>query len=200
MKKNLLVTAALSIVCLSVHAQPEKGNTFIGIGITAERTHHNMNSSFLVPKMGYFVNKHVAIGSSLFISAKIQPELFIYEVGLQPFARYYFFGNKRKENKRTFWFVEASTGFNRFSSKSLSPQSEHSYNYINYGIAGGFTYYLTPDVSIEGLLRFDGNKPMNGVRYVESRTFDFPNANFLKIAAEIGINFTLKGRKKSIQK
>lgn len=195
MKKNLLVTAVLSIICLSAKAQPEKGDTFIGFGVTTERSFIAMPSTFIVPKVGYFVNKHFAVGSSLFLSGKARTDFLTYNVGIRPFARYYFSGSKKKDNKKAFWFIEANAGINRFASIGLKKTYQYSYHYVNYGLAGGVNYYITPDISVEALLRLDVNSNVSGRSNVEDYSYRVPQSYAIKPVAEFGVNFNLKGKK-----
>lgn len=199
MKKNLLVTAVLSIVSLSAIAQPEKGNTFIGLGITNMSPAPQglgdvtLNRKFIVPKVGYYLNKHVAIGTSLFFTGSILPDKSLsYNVGIRPFVRYYFLGNRQKENKKAFWFLEANAGMNRSAYKNFSYNYASHDNYLNYGLAAGVSYFVTPDISIEALLRVDAYQGTH------NENNDNLRSSFsIQPMGEIGVNFNLRGRKKS---
>ncbi|MCB9046020.1 MAG: hypothetical protein H6550_07760 [Chitinophagales bacterium] len=197
MRKNQLFTALLSLICLSAKAQPEKGTTFIGLGVTTEKAYSAINSSFMVPKVGYFINKHWVVGTSLFVGGRVQADAFAYNVGIRPFARYYFAGKNAPADKKLFWFIEANTGVNRLASKEFGGIYEYSYNYINCGLGGGVNYYVTPDVSIEALIRLDANNNVNGQGRFENNFYNVPNSYSIKPVAEIGVNFNIRGRKKS---
>ncbi len=203
MKKNLLFTAALSIASLSAFAQPEKGNTFIGLGITnfapqpIRLNDFTLNRKFFVPKAGHFITDNIAVGASLFASGSILDDYsYSYNVGLRPFVRYYFTGNKQKEHKRAFWFIEANAGVNRNEYRSDNYNNRYLAfdNYINYGLAVGVNYFITPNISIEALLRVDA--------YQSTRVGpNYSHSNFsIEPMGEIGVNFNLSGRKKARNK
>lgn len=165
MKRIRLLTLALSAVLFgaAANAQIQKGNIMVGADLT------NMNVVFqkestafsfnLSPKVGWFIKDGLAIGGYVNFGANttknkttdIRSSNTNYGVGA--FARYFVEDKnvrKLEFSKRTRFFVEANAGF-----AGQNPASGASTNGFNVGIGPGISYFITPNIGLEGLFKYD---------------------------------------------
>ncbi|SJZ44851.1 Outer membrane protein beta-barrel domain-containing protein [Chitinophaga eiseniae] len=165
MKKiRLLTLVAVSVLMGStVKAQIQKGNIMVGASLT------NLNVTFqkestafganITPKIGWFIKDGLAIGGYVNFGANttknkttdIRASNTNYGVGA--FARYFVEDKnvrKLEFSKRVRFFAEANAGF-----AGQNPASGASTNGFNVGIGPGISYFITPNVGLEGLLKYD---------------------------------------------
>ena len=195
MKKLLLLTSVIPFLSTSVaFAQPEKGSILLGAGIgMGVSPDVGLPRNQIIPKAAYFFTDNFAVGGLLKLSGYYFPDNNLsYIAGVSSFARYYFTGNKAKDKKRMYWFIEVNAGINKYNYENLYLNNSYSNKYLNYGIGGGFNYYITPELSIETMLRIDRNNYLN-------RTDGIGRRYSLQPAMEIGINYLLKSKKRNAQ-
>lgn len=108
----------------------------------------------LTPKLGYFIQDRWALGAEVGLGLA-SPEgtsdtQTTWSIG--PFTRYYFSSNEVDNllNNGAF-FGEGSIGFGGDNSSA-----GNSTNGMTYGIGAGYAYFLTPNVGLEGLLKYQG--------------------------------------------
>lgn len=76
---------------------------------------------------------------------------FLYGIGA--FGRYYVADKKVEIDKKARWFFEASAGFNGVNKKAGDVSTNT--NGLGLGIGPGLAYFITPNIGLEGLLKYD---------------------------------------------
>lgn len=160
MKKLMLAGALALFGATTMNAQTEKGNWLVGSDVMGMRFTNGLNVQ-LSPKGAYFIQDKWAVGANV--------SLGIYKAngssttqtnwGITPFTRYYF--NDAEVKGGTF-FGEGSLGFGGVNSGSGSTT-----NGVTLGVGAGYAYFITKNISLEGLLKFStitggGNTTGNG--------------------------------------
>lgn len=153
----MLVTAVLGTA--SVKAQTQKGNLMWGadlLNITG--TFQNGNNQFnmgLSPKLGYFIQDNFVLGAEIDLSIATSKTFNTYNYGISPFARYYFDDKRLEFSQRARFFLEANVGFAGTNLKDKTTDASTSTNGLNIGFGPGLAYFITPNVALETLLKYD---------------------------------------------
>lgn len=159
MKKiRLLTLVALGVLLGStVKAQIQKGNIMVGGSLTSLGLDFQKEStqfSFdLTPKVGWFIKDGLAIGGYVDFGLRTLDPGTNVNYGVGAFGRYFIEDKnvrKLEFSKRTRFFVEANVGF-----AGYNPANGASTNGLNIGAGPGIAYFITPNVSLEGLLKYD---------------------------------------------
>ncbi|NSL90239.1 outer membrane beta-barrel protein [Chitinophaga solisilvae] len=157
---RLLTLVALGLMLGStVNAQIQKGNIMIGADLSNFNVDFQKNntkfSMGITPKVGWFIKDGLAVGGYVnFIlnTAKGAGTQTTYGVGA--FGRYFVEDKnvrKLEFSKRTRFFLEANAGFGG-SSNSVGSTSTTG---LDLGVGPGIAYFITPNVSLEGLLKYN---------------------------------------------
>jgi len=159
MKKSLFMLAlAMTVGALGVEAQIQRGNVLVGADIANFDIGLNTGSIFHVridPKAAWFVRDNTALGAYVSLdyqTAKGQGSNFIYGVGA--LARQYAGSNAVPAVRHTRFFVEANVGIEgeNYSASSINTTT----NGLGLGIGPGVAYFITPNIGLEGLLKYNG--------------------------------------------
>jgi len=164
--KNLLLTLALSLGCLSygsaqVNTVPQhsadvgiapiqQGNWMVGgsigsLGYSFEAESFNIQVS---PRAGYFVSDGVAIGAQAnlgFTSVKGADNEWGY--GIAPFVRYYFPGGASATGR---FFGQGDVG--------IAGSSAGDDVSLNVGLNAGYSHFITQTVALEAMLGYNYSK------------------------------------------
>ena len=108
-------------------------------------------SIFLDPKLAYFFTDNLAIGGYLkfgLVTSKGAGESIDYGLGL--LGRYYLSRDINVVRNSRF-FMEANAGI-----EGTNPASGENTNGLGLGFGPGWTYFLTPNVGLEALLKYNG--------------------------------------------
>ncbi|WP_222166482.1 hypothetical protein [Edaphocola aurantiacus] len=156
MKKITFTLAALAGLAFAnqANAQLQKGTFLVGgqlgnlnFGLGSS----NNVSLSLSPKVGYFIQNNLAIGAEVpigFTAIKGKDPIFNYGIGA--FGRYYFapkeFNIDNVLNKGRF-FGEVGVG--------IAGQTDVEVGF-NLRIGAGYAYFLTPNVALETMVRYQG--------------------------------------------
>jgi hypothetical protein len=163
MNKFHQLTLAMLAVLFStaVVAQTQKGNLMVGGDIS------NFNLNFLgggggtaftmdlTPKIAYFIKDGLAIGGYGKLSlatAKDAGTITSYGIGV--LGRYFVEDKRVRQmefSKRSRFFLEANAGFGG----NNNSKSGASNNGLDLGIGPGLAYFITPNVSLEALLKYE---------------------------------------------
>lgn len=175
MKKLLLGAFVLGAGLFSVaNAQIQEGNWMVGGNLVGAEFGLNKGGGYnfqIQPKGAYFIKDNVAVGGYVdlgFSGAKDAPTTFIYNVGA--LGRYYLNpGEKGVDNllKHGRWFLEGNVGV---GGSSISKGGASS-NGLNFGFGPGYTYFITPNIGLEGLLKYDANAGFGDVGYTHRINF-----------------------------
>ena len=157
--KKLIFTAALAVAELASHAnaQIQKGNWFVGGTIMNADFGLDKGSGYnisLEPKGAYFIQDNLAIGGLVnfgFAGQKNAPTTYVYGVGA--LGRYYLSpGEKGVDNllKHGRFFLEGTAGI---GGQSISDGGDSTTG-LTLGVGPGYAYFITPNISLEGMLKF----------------------------------------------
>jgi hypothetical protein len=155
-KLNLIFLSTVLLGCGSLQAQLQKGNVLVGGDITSMDLTLNSSKAFTInidPKAAWFIKDNLAVGAYVnfgLSTAKGQGTSTTYGVGA--LARYYFSSKQVDILKSTRFFVEANAGIEG----SNAAQGGGSTNGLGLGIGPGIAYFVSPNVSLEALLKFKG--------------------------------------------
>ena len=162
MKKTLLV---LGVLCLLITqkatAQLEPGNVIVAADLANFRIglkSGQETSLQLTPKAMWMLNSNVAIGAYVdlgYSAVKDAYNNFTYGVG--PIGRYYVNDPKMNLLKHGRWFGEANVGIGgiNYNDKSAD-DNDRSTNGLDLGFGPGYAYFITPNISFETLLKYNG--------------------------------------------
>ena len=156
MKKTLFLSlAALLFVSASSVAQIQKGNILAGGDIANFDLGLKKGSAFSMtidPKLAFFVQNNVAVGAYLnfSLSSFSGSTSIIYGVGA--LGRYYF-ADKNNQNplRHSRFFLEGNVGL---TGENVSHGS--GTNGLGLGIGPGYAYFITPNIGLETLLKYNG--------------------------------------------
>jgi hypothetical protein len=155
MKKMLtLLVVALSAATIT-HAQLQRGNVLVGGDLAGFQFVLNSGGAYdinIEPKAAWFISDNVAVGAQVQLGisgAKNANTVFTYGIG--PIARYYVNSAKVNLLQHGRWFFEGNAGI-----AGYNVQHGASTNGLNLGIGPGYAYFITPNVGLETLLKYNG--------------------------------------------
>lgn len=159
MRKVGYLTLVLTAMLFSAttYAQTEKGNMLAGANLAnIGGTFQNGGSVFnlnLTPKLGWFIKDDIAIGVDVNLGLTTGNDQTDFLYGIGAFGRYYIKDKDIEVSKRARWFLEANVGFNGINRK-VGDVSTNT-NGLGVGFGPGLAYFITPNVALEGLLKYD---------------------------------------------
>ncbi|ASZ11295.1 porin family protein [Chitinophaga pendula] len=161
MRRIHQLTLALIALLFSTAAvaQTQKGNMMVGASLTDLGLNFQKdNTSFtlnLSPRLGWFIKDDLAIGGYAKLglqTAKGAGTQTNYGIGA--FARYFIQDKNVRQlefSKRTRFFLEAEAGFGGTSNSKTSTSTTG----LDLGIGPGLAYFITPNVALEALLKYN---------------------------------------------
>jgi hypothetical protein len=156
MKRNLFTMVVGFLMLSSIaNAQLQKGNVLIGGDLAGLSLALNEGSAFsinLTPKAAWFVKDNLALGGYVdfgLSTAKGDPTTVNYGVG--GLGRYYFSSAEVAVARSTRFFVEANAGI-----QGVNVSGGGSTNGLGLGFGPGLAYFVTPNVALESLLKYNG--------------------------------------------
>jgi outer membrane protein with beta-barrel domain len=156
MKRFLTSLATLLVAfSFSANAQIQQGNILIGADLTNINLSLDRGGNFsfrINPKVAWFVRDNVAVGGYLLAglsTAKNAGTNVQYGVGV--LGRYYLSGEKADLIRHTRLFFEGNVGI-----EGDNPAVGDNTNGLGLGIGPGIAYFITPNIGLEGLLKYNG--------------------------------------------
>jgi hypothetical protein len=152
---HALVTILLVLAGVRSTAQLESGNYLIGSDIADLQLglDEGGNFSFRVdPKAAWFVIDNLGLGAYLTFglsTAKDAGSDISYGIGA--LGRYYFSKEEVSLIRQTRFFIEGNVGI-----EGDNPAVGDNTNGLGIGAGPGLTYFLTPNVGLEGLFKYNG--------------------------------------------
>lgn len=147
----LLITCQLII---GAHSQIQSGNIMVGADIADFKLSLNDggNSSVILnPKLAYFFSNNLALGGYLnFGLETTEGEGENIDYGIGALGRYYLSQDINVVRNSRF-FVEGNVGI-----EGSNPASGENTNGLGLGIGPGWTYFITSNVGLEALLKYNG--------------------------------------------
>ncbi|MGY3213834.1 hypothetical protein ACVW2L_002887 [Mucilaginibacter sp. HD30] len=153
--KKVLIAGLLAFTGLAAQAQIQEGNVLMGGNIANLNLGLDNSKIFsfdLTPKAAWFIEDNLALGgyANLGIrTAKNTATTTTYGVGA--LGRYYA-GNDVEVLRHGRFFAEATLGFGGINVSNGVGNT----NGINLGIGPGFAYFITPNIGLETLLKYNG--------------------------------------------
>ena len=155
MKRIFAILAACCLLAAEkTNAQLEAGNVIVGADLANLNFGLNKGSFTtinLTPKGQWLIKNNVAIGGYLnfgIVTAKDYATYTSYGFGL--LARYYIIDENINMLKKGNWFFEGSAGF-----QGENVEGGNSTNGLGLGFGPGYAYFITHNVALESLLKFD---------------------------------------------
>lgn len=176
MKRHLVAAgllSAFSLMGVTSKAQIQKGNTMWGGSLSDLQVGLKSGEGFdfnITPKAGYFVKDNIAIGGyvNLGFSKSGAGVATKNQYGLGAFARYYAKpGDVDNLLKHGRFFGEANAGF-----LGISQKSQPTTNGFNFGFGPGYSYFITPNIGLEGLIKYNGLVGGGNTTYQHYVTFN----------------------------
>ena len=161
MKKlgTILIAAVAAFGINTANAQIQKGNIMVGAGLANFDFGLQKGASVgldLHPRVGYFFRDNIAVGALVnfgFNYAKSQGTNINY--GVNVFGRYYAGSNQVPLINHARFFAEANIGPNGRNT-IVKDKPNSSTNGLGIGIGPGVAYFLTPNIGLEALAKYNG--------------------------------------------
>lgn len=143
-------------------AQLQKGNLMVGatladLGLRLQTSDTRISFN-ISPKLGYFIQDNIAIGAEVSLGldhhtvSSISTNQIDYKVGA--FGRYYISDPRAILLKHSRFFLEANVGITGNNSKTEGAASVTT-NGLGLGVGPGVAYFITPNIGLEALLKYD---------------------------------------------
>ena len=173
MKKfTLLSIVALIAVSLSSKAQIQKGNVLVGgdlANISLGLNSPNVFDFNISPKAAWFIQDNIALGGYVNLgiqTAKGQGTTTTYGAGV--LGRYYA-GSDMTVLRHGRFFGEATVGF---GGVDVSDGGGNT-NGLNLSVGPGFAYFVTPNIGLETLLKYNGLTGFGNQSFQSSLVLNF---------------------------
>lgn len=155
MRKIFLLTALALSCSLITKAQIQRGNLMVGGDIADFRLNLNKGGEFSMridPKLGFFVRDNFAVGPYLNIGlATLKGAGTNVNYGVGAFGRYYINDTAINVVRHGRFFFEGNVGI-----EGNNPSGGDNTNGLGLGIGPGFAYFITPNVGLETMLKYNG--------------------------------------------
>jgi hypothetical protein len=157
MKKITVMLAIIMTASAYVgKAQIQRGNVLVGGDIANFNLGLNKGSQFTMlidPKAAWFIKDNTAIGAyvelGLITGGGAGTSV---NYGFGALARQYLSGNAINAVRHTRFFLEGNVGI---EGQNISG-SGNSTNGLGLGVGPGLAYFITPNIGLEGLLKYRG--------------------------------------------
>ncbi|ANF51321.1 hypothetical protein A0O34_12720 [Chryseobacterium glaciei] len=159
--KKLILSGILAVAGLTttMNAQIQEGNWMVGSSLVSSNFGLNTGGGYsiaLQPKGAYFIKDNVAVGGYVNLGiSKVtngSPTDFTYGVGA--LGRYFLSpGEKGVDNLLNHgrWFFEGNLGVG-----GRSVEGGNSTTGLDFGVGPGYSYFITPNIGLEGLVKYQG--------------------------------------------
>jgi hypothetical protein len=161
MKKITLAALALFGLAFSASAQIQKGNVMVGGDLANLKLSLEKGGAFtgtISPKAAWFIQDNIALGGEVDFGVstfKGGGTALNYSIG--PLARVYS-GAGTEVVRHGRFFGEANIGFSGTHDPIHSGlgTSYQNTNGLGFGVGPGFSYFVTPSIGLETLLKYNG--------------------------------------------
>lgn len=156
-KTTILLTAGLMILATTSFSQIQKDNILVGGNIANFDLGLEKGSAFSMqidPKIAYFIKDNLAVGGYLDFGLQTIPGSTgtITSYGVGALSRYYLQGKANLTPLRhSRLFLEGTVGIS-----GVNVPGGSNTNGLGLGIGPGFAYFITPNVGLETLLKYNG--------------------------------------------
>ena len=158
MKKLILLGMCVSLFSgKRSEAQLQKGDMLIGGDLANFDLGLNKGSTFtmnIMPKAAWFVRDNLAIGGYLDLGLATAKEAGTnVSYGVGALGRYYFPTANVNVARSTRFLVEANLGIQGINTPGSNGNNT---NGLGYGIGPGLAYFVTDNIALESLLKYNG--------------------------------------------
>lgn len=154
-KKYAFIFLSLFGLITSTKAQIQQGNMLVGADIADFSLGLNEGGLFSVrinPKAAFFIRSGLALGAYLnFGLTTAEGAGNNIDYGIGGLARYYISDPKTEILRNSLFFVEGTLGI-----EGSNPASGENTNGLGLSIGPGWTYFVTPNIGLEALLKYRG--------------------------------------------
>jgi hypothetical protein len=170
--KKVLIAGLLAFTGFAAQAQIQRGNVLLGGNIANLSLGLDDSKVFsfdITPKAAWFIEDNLALGgyANLGIqTAKGSSTTTNYGIGA--LGRYYA-GNDVEVLRHGRLFGEATVGFGGINTSNGGGNT----NGVNLGIGPGFAYFVTPNIGLETLLKYNGLTGFGNAGYQSTLTLSF---------------------------
>lgn len=183
MKKIIsLLIFTLAIFSTKTYAQIQKGNVMIGADLANLDLVLGGGGAFqaqLNPKVAWFIKDNLAVGAMVnFDVATAKGAGTTLEYGVGPLARYYVNDPKVDVLKHGRLFFEGNVGI-----QGVSLGNNSNTTGLGIGVGPGFAYFITPNIGLETLLKYNGTVGFGSQPYRS------------KLGLNVGFQVYLNGKK-----
>lgn len=153
--KKVLIASLLAFTGFAAQAQIQRGNVFVGGNIADLSLGLDDSKPFsfdLTPKAAWFIEDNLALGAYGNLGIQTAKSSATYTTyGIGALGRYYA-GNDVEVLRHGRLFAEATVGL---GGTNVSNGGGNT-NGLDLGIGPGFAYFITPNIGLETLLKFNG--------------------------------------------
>jgi len=139
---KIYITILFLLMASAMQGQTDKGALMAG-GNLSLNTNKGSSSFRFNPQLGFFVMDNFAVGGEMNMDFSKAGTVKTSEVGLGPFARYYF------GNKQTKPFIVSSTNYVAVTSKANNVDIKSTGWSFLFGV--GFAAFLNRNIAVEGI-------------------------------------------------
>jgi hypothetical protein len=151
----ICVSSLLTVLTFSANAQIQKGNILIGADIANVDLSLDPGGNFsftIRPKVAWFIKDNVAVGGYLLTGlSTAKGEGASVQYGVGALARYYLPGETVELIRHTRFFAEGTVGI-----EGDNPATGDNTNGLGLGIGPGIAYFITPNIGLEALMKYNG--------------------------------------------
>lgn len=174
--KKLFLAGIFALGLGSVaNAQIQKGNWMVGSSLVASDFGLNTGAGYNIaiqPRGAYFIKDNVAVGGyvDLGISKVSKDSNTRFNYGVGALGRYFLSpGQEGVDNLLNHgrWFLEGNVGIGGYSIKG-----DTSTTGLDFGVGPGYSYFLTPNIGLEGLVKYVGNTGFGNTGLTSRITFN----------------------------
>lgn len=156
MKKLFLTASLCAGLLFGAKAQIQKGNVFVGASLSDISFGLDKPNTFsfdISPKAAWFVQDGLAIGGEVDFGLTTQKGGGTgINYGIGALGRYYGATGANEVVRNSRFFGEATVGVN-----GVNPAGPvGNTNGLGFSFGPGFTYFVTPSIGLEGLLKYNG--------------------------------------------
>lgn len=155
MKKLIFTIILGSIGAFGANAQIQKGNVMMGANLSNIKFGLDKPNEFtfnVSPKAAWFVQDGLALGGEVNLGLATQKGSGTdISYGVSALGRYYGQTGANEVVKSSRFFGEATVGV-----QGYNPSGGGSTNGLGFSFGPGFTYFVTPSIGLEALLKYNG--------------------------------------------
>lgn len=154
--KKLIFTIIIGVsLSFGANAQIQKGNVMMGANLSDIRFGLDEPNEFtfnVSPKAAWFVQDRLAFGAEVDLGLATQKGSGTdISYGVSALSRYYGVTGANEIVRSSRFFGEATAGI-----QGYNPSGGDSTNGFGFSFGPGFTYFVTPSIGLEALLKYNG--------------------------------------------